>query len=91
LSGKGSAAKRHQQSEKRRMRNKMVRSRIRTGTRRFLEMVKTGSGTEAEGQYREISSLLDSAVNKGIVHRNTAARKKHRLHRKLAGTGSKGS
>jgi small subunit ribosomal protein S20 len=69
----------------------MVKSRIRTGTRKFLELLKAGSGAEAEGQYRELASLLDSAVNKGIVQRNTAARRKHRLQKKLAGTESKSS
>lgn len=69
----------------------MVRSRIRTGTRKFFELVKAGPGAEVESQYRGISSLLDSAVNKGIVHRNTAARKKHRLQKKLAGSESKSS
>jgi len=88
LSGKGSAAKRHRQSENRRLRNKMVKSRIRTGTRKLLDLANAGPGAEAESQYREISSLLDSAVNKGIVHRNTAARKKRRLQKKLTGTGS---
>jgi len=66
----------------------MVKSRIRTGTRKLLDLANAGPGAEAESQYREISSLLDSAVNKGIVHRNTAARKKRRLQKKLTGTGS---
>jgi len=91
LSAKGSSAKRHRQNETRRLRNKRVKSRIRTGTRQFLEMLRSGSATEAEGQYRQISSQLDSAVNKGIVHRNTAARRKHRLHSKLSGAESKTS
>jgi small subunit ribosomal protein S20 len=91
LSGKGSAAKRHKQSENRRLRNKKVKSRIRTGTRKLLDLVKAGSGAEAETNYREMSSLLDSAVNKGIVHRNTAARKKRRLQKRLTATGSKSS
>ena len=91
MSGKGSAAKRHRQSEDRRLRNKRVKSRIRTGTRKLLDLVKAGPGAEAETQYREISSLLDSAVNKGIVHRNTAARKKRRLQKKLTESGSKSS
>ena len=86
MSGKGSAAKRHRQNDTRRLRNKMVKSRIRTGTRKYLELVRSGPAAEAESQYRTISSLLDSAVNKGIVHRNTAARRKRRLQKKLVGT-----
>jgi small subunit ribosomal protein S20 len=91
LSAKGSSAKRHRQNETRRLRNKRVKSRIRTGTRQFFETLESGSAAEAEGQYRQISSLLDSAVNKGIVHRSTAARRKHRLHSRLTGVESKTS
>ncbi|MBN1837000.1 MAG: 30S ribosomal protein S20 [Spirochaetales bacterium] len=91
MSGKGSAVKRHQQSEKRRLRNKKVKSQIRTSTRKLVELVKAGPEGEAEGQFREVSSLLDGAVNKGIVHRNTAARKKRRLQKRLAATGSTSS
>jgi ribosomal protein S20 len=36
-------------------------------------------------QYKSVASLLDRAVSKGIVHKNTAARKKHRLHKQLPG------
>ncbi len=79
----GSAAKRHRQSEKRRLRNKMVKTRVRSSTRRFLEFVDEKAGEEAQNQYREVSSLLDRAVSKGVLHKNTAARKKRRLHKML--------
>jgi small subunit ribosomal protein S20 len=91
LAAKGSAAKRHTQSENRRIRNKMVKSRVRTSMRKVLELVKAGSAAQARDQYKEMSSLLDSAVSKGIVPRNTAARRKHRLHKKLEGLETTGS
>jgi small subunit ribosomal protein S20 len=43
--------------------------------------VTEGSKESAESQYRELTAMLDKAVNKGILHANTASRKKSRLHR----------
>jgi small subunit ribosomal protein S20 len=68
----------------------MVKTRVRTSTRKFAELVGGGATEETEKQYKTVSSLLDRAVSKGIVHKNTAARKKHRLHKMLPG-GKKAS
>ncbi len=83
MPSQGSAAKRHRQSEKRRVRNKMVKTRVRSSTRKFLELIDEKAGEEAQNQYREVSSLLDRAVSKSVLHKNTAARKKRRLHKML--------
>lgn len=61
----------------------MVKTRVRSSTRRFLEFMDEKAGEEAQNQYREVSSLLDRAVSKGVLHKNTAARKKRRLHKML--------
>jgi small subunit ribosomal protein S20 len=90
LPGKSSAAKRHRQSQSRRLRNKMVRTRVRTSTRKLAELVEAKSKEEAAKQYNAVASLLDRAASKGVIHRNTAARKKHRLQRMLSG-GKAGS
>jgi small subunit ribosomal protein S20 len=78
-----SAAKRHRQSEKHRLRNKMVRSRVRSNTRKLVELIESKAQDKAQIQFKEVSILLDRAVSKGIYHRNTAARKKHRLYKLL--------
>jgi len=80
---KDSAAKRHKQSEKRRLRNKIVRSRVRTSIRSYLEALKDNSKGEAEVQLKVCTKLLDRAVSKGVFHKNMAARKKHRLYKML--------
>jgi small subunit ribosomal protein S20 len=67
------------------MRNKMVKTRVRTSTRKLVELVGAKSNEEAVKQYNTVASLLDRAVSKGIVDRNTAARRKHRLHKMLSG------
>lgn len=79
----GSAAKRHRQSEKRRVRNRSVRSQVRTGTRKFLEASQANEKETAQQRYLELTKLIDSAASKGIYPRNNAARKKSRLHKKL--------
>lgn len=80
---KGSAAKRYRQSEKRRLRNKAVRSRVRSGIRRFREAVAANDKTEAQNRFQEVTKLIDTAAGKGVYHRNTAARTKSRLSRHL--------
>jgi small subunit ribosomal protein S20 len=83
-----SALKRMKQSEKRRVRNRGIRSRVRSAVKTARTAV---DGKQAEGQGADVAALvrdairtLDRAVSQGIVHRNTAARKKSALARKLA-------
>ena len=63
-------------NEKRRMRNKSVRSATRTEIRKFREAVTAGDKAAAEKQLRVASRALDKSVSKGVFHRNTAANKK---------------
>ena len=79
-----SAAKRQRQNEKRRLRNKVVRSRIRGSARKLIELVNEKKKSEAQQQYKELTSLIDRAVSKGVYHKNTAARKKSRMYRLLS-------
>jgi len=73
-----SAKKRLRQSEKRRIRNRDVRSSIRTTTKTLF---KTESAEEAEGLYRQLSSMLDRAARKGLIASNAVDRRKSRLSR----------
>lgn len=82
---KGSAAKRHRQSERRRISNKSVRSRIRTSTKNVLAAVESQDQNAANAALREFSKLIDTAAGKGVYHPNTAARKKSRLARRVNG------
>lgn len=63
----------------------MVKTRVRSSTRKFAELIKGPAKEETEKQYKSVASLLDRAVSKGIIHKNTAARKKQRLHKQLPG------
>ena len=74
-----SAIKRMRQSERRRLRNRAVRSKVRTA----LKVARTVQGPEQATNIGEAIRILDKAVSKGVIHRNTAARKKSALARRL--------
>ena len=74
-----SAMKRIRQSEKRRVRNRTIRSQVRTSVKTARAM----EGGELRTAVAEAIRALDKAVTKGVIHRNTAARKKSSLARRL--------
>ncbi|AIN94493.1 30S ribosomal protein S20 [Treponema putidum] len=74
-----SAIKRHNQSEVRRMRNRSAKSKVRTTARKYTEAVHAKNAETAAALLRELSSQLDSAARKGILAKNSAARKKSRM------------
>lgn len=78
-----SAIKRISITEKRTLRNKMVKSSIKTAVKKFETAVAAGNFDEAKVLLLEVSHLVDKAAAKGIVHKNLAARKKSRLTLKL--------
>jgi small subunit ribosomal protein S20 len=83
LANTRSAIKRMKQSEKRRARNRAVRSKVRSSIKGARAALQGGAG-EARAAVLGAIRSLDKAVTKGVVHRNTAARKKSALARKLA-------
>ena len=78
------AAKRHKQSLKRRTHNRAIRSRVRTSIKAFETAVENKDKAVAETSFAEVVKLIDTAAGKGLYHSNTAARKKSRLHKRLA-------
>ena len=80
-----SAEKSDRQGEKRRLRNKMIKSRAKTLVKDFVELVEEKKKDDARTKLAEVSSFLDKAVSKGVYHTNTAARKKSRMHSLLSG------
>jgi len=77
-----SSAKRARTSEKRRLRNKRVKTRMKTAIRQFEQMLQDGEPQEAGEALRNAVSCIDRAVAKGVLHRNKADRKKAQLHRR---------
>lgn len=83
MANKGSAAKRHRQSEKRRLRNRIAKSEVKTEIRKFQTSLQNKDQDSAQEQLKVIIKLIDTAAGKGIYHKNNAARKKSRLARAL--------
>ncbi|HHX44008.1 MAG TPA: 30S ribosomal protein S20 [Chloroflexi bacterium] len=81
-----SAIKRMRQNERRRARNRAVRSRMRTFVKRANTAIVAGEEDAAEAVRAAISEL-DRAAQKGVIHRNNAARRKSRLMKKLHAAG----
>ena len=82
-----SALKRARQTEKRTATNRANTSRLRSALREIRETLAKGDKTASETTYRETGSALDKAIQKGVIHKNTAARYKSRLAARVAKAG----
>ena len=74
-----SAEKAARQAEKHRARNVALRSRMRTAVRNVTTAIAGGNREAARASYQSAIPVIDSLVNKQIIHRNKAARHKSRL------------
>ena len=63
--------------------NSRVKSSVHTAIRRTTEAIATGDANAVKKAYDKASSVIDSAARKGVLHKNTAARKKSRLAAKV--------
>ena len=79
-----SAKKRATQDEKRRVRNNARKSAIKTATKKVLVAVEDNNLVEAKELLKEVNAQLARAKGKGVLHRNTAARKMSRLAKQVA-------
>jgi small subunit ribosomal protein S20 len=71
-----SQIKRIKQNEKRRLRNKSVKSSLKTAIRKFREAADSGDRDNALVAMNAASRALDQAASKGVIHKNQAANKK---------------
>ena len=78
-----SALKKQRQNIKRRAKNNLVKSTLRTKIKRFQSAVKNNDIPDAEQKLREVISDLDRAASKGVIHSNTSSRHAGRLSRQL--------
>jgi small subunit ribosomal protein S20 len=74
-----SAEKRDRQNNKRNAINTTNRSRLRTAIKKLRAAIATGQAQEAETALSATVSVIDKSVQKGVLHRNAAARHKARL------------
>ena len=82
-----SQIKRNRTNEKARLRNKSVRSSVKTTIRKFHEAVAAGENDKAREYARQASRQLDKAASKGVLHRNNAANRKSAIDAAAARIG----
>ncbi len=78
-----SALKRIRSNERKRLRNRLVRNRTRTFVKKAQAEIGSGEASNAREATLEAIRELDKAVSKGVLHKNTAARRKSRLMKQL--------
>jgi len=84
LANTKSAIKMIRVAERRRARNQPIRSKLKTLVKNARLEIAAGRFDEARNRIRTAASALDKAANKGVIHKNAAARRKSRLMRRLA-------
>ncbi len=82
MANTAAAQKDIRKNARRRQRNRLVKAKTRTVTRRAVAAIEDGDANAAE-QVRLAQIELDAAASKGIIHKNAAARKKSRLVKRL--------
>jgi small subunit ribosomal protein S20 len=78
-----SAEKRARIIKVRTARNKSYKSAVKTAAKKFDAALNSGDAEKAREAFIKAEKQLDKAVNKGVIHKNTAARKKSRLAKRL--------
>ena len=84
-----SQIKRNRTNERRRLRNKAVKSELKTAVRRFREVADSGDQAATTTALRNASKLLDKAASKGVIHKNQAANRKSAMAQKAASGAAK--
>jgi len=79
-----SQIKRNTTNEKRRLRNKAVKSELKTFVRAFREATASGDAAAVESTLKAASRKLDKAVSKGVIHKNQAANRKSAMAKAAA-------
>jgi small subunit ribosomal protein S20 len=79
-----SQIKRNKQNERRRLRNRSVKSSLKTSVRKFREAADAGQADEAVVHMRAACRQLDKAASKGVIHKNQAANRKSAIARRAA-------
>ena len=78
-----SAKKRVLITEKKTLRNNMIKSAYKTAIKKFESALENGNVEEAKTLFSEATKKIDQACSKGVIVKNTAARKKSNLAKKL--------
>jgi small subunit ribosomal protein S20 len=86
-----SQIKRIKTNEKARLRNKSVKSSLKTAIRKYREAADAGNAAAATTLMRDASKMLDKAASKGVIHANQAANRKSAMAKRVAQLSSTSS
>ena len=75
---------RNKQNEKARVRNKAVKSSLKTSVRQFREAADAGDAEKVTQTMRAALTKLDKAASKGVIHKNQAANRKSAIAKRAA-------
>lgn len=87
MANSAQARKRARQSARHRAHNVPLRSRARTAVKRTLKAIRQGDGAAARTAFREAVPVIDRMADKGLMHKNKAARHKSRLNARIKALG----
>ena len=79
-----SQVKRNRQNKARNERNRAARSELKTRIRNAVEAAEAGDRAAAESALRTAQKHIDKAASNGLIHKNTAARRKARLNKQVS-------
>jgi small subunit ribosomal protein S20 len=78
-----SALKRHRQNQKRRLRNKIIRSQLKTSVKSYVTAIEIKDKAAAQEAAKAAISTISKTASRGVIHKKTASRKISRLARKV--------
>lgn len=83
MANSAQARKRARQADSHRATNVALASRYRTFVKKVVKLIEQGDREQAMQSYKEAIPVIDSAVTRGLIHRNKAARQKSRLNARI--------
>ncbi len=83
MANSASSRKRATQAFNRNKHNGQIRTRLRTFIKKTLRIIDAGEKSNADQAFRKAQALIDQAARKGLIHKNSAARKKSRIVAKI--------
>ncbi len=83
MANSAQAKKRARQADAHREHNTALRSKLRTFVKKVIKAINAGDKTQAAAAYKEAVPMVDKMANKGIIHKNKAARHKSRLNARI--------
>ncbi|NYT52020.1 MAG: 30S ribosomal protein S20 [Candidatus Vesicomyosocius endoextente] len=83
MANSASSRKRARQAVKRNKHNSQIRAKVRTFIKKVTYALKAGDKEQAQNCFTIMQKMIDQATNKGLIHKNQAARKKSRLNSQI--------